>query len=294
MKKKKSSDGGGANWMDTYGDMVTLLLCFFVLLYSMSTIDQQKWLEIVRSFNPDAIPEITVIEQGNEGNILDPVGGPSTQDQQEEIEESIDDLFEQLQQYIEEQNAQDNISATRGDGYVFLSLNDAVFFDGDSFVLREDGKAVLMDVGTIIGRASDAIDEFRVLGHTAQATPDTQNDPMPDRMLSTNRANAVLVYLQENVPDFDLDPARMLSVGYGQWRPISSNDTGPERAKNRRVEFIITGKNVEDSMNDTIVQYYTMSDSPPPESFGPDMPASAEAEPTSAEVTETSATFEED
>ena len=40
--KKKSSGGGGANWMDTYGDMVTLLLCFFVLLYSISTIDQDK------------------------------------------------------------------------------------------------------------------------------------------------------------------------------------------------------------------------------------------------------------
>ena len=43
---KKRSGGGGANWMDTYGDMVTLLLCFFVLLYSMSTIDQEKWMMI--------------------------------------------------------------------------------------------------------------------------------------------------------------------------------------------------------------------------------------------------------
>ena len=52
--KKKSSGGGGANWMDTYGDMVTLLLCFFVLLYSMSTIDQEKFMLIVQSFNKDA------------------------------------------------------------------------------------------------------------------------------------------------------------------------------------------------------------------------------------------------
>ena len=47
MKKKKSSGGGGANWMDTYGDMVTLLLCFFVLLYSMSTISEDKWKALV-------------------------------------------------------------------------------------------------------------------------------------------------------------------------------------------------------------------------------------------------------
>ena len=55
IKKKSSGGGGGANWMDTYGDMVTLLLCFFVLLYSISTIDQEKWLLVVQSFNRDAI-----------------------------------------------------------------------------------------------------------------------------------------------------------------------------------------------------------------------------------------------
>ena len=46
MKRNKGS--GGASWMDTYGDMVTLLLCFFVLLYSMSTLDQQKWQKLVQ------------------------------------------------------------------------------------------------------------------------------------------------------------------------------------------------------------------------------------------------------
>ena len=51
LKKKSGGGGGGANWMDTYGDMVTLLLCFFVLLYSMSSIDSAKWAAIVMSFN---------------------------------------------------------------------------------------------------------------------------------------------------------------------------------------------------------------------------------------------------
>ena len=55
LKKKKGGGEGGANWMDTYGDMVTLLLCFFVLLYSMSTIDQEKWMLIVQSFNKTAL-----------------------------------------------------------------------------------------------------------------------------------------------------------------------------------------------------------------------------------------------
>ena len=70
MKKKKSSGGGGANWMDTYGDMVTLLLCFFVLLYSMSTITEDKWKALVLSFNPDAQKTVTETD-GNKGPSAD-------------------------------------------------------------------------------------------------------------------------------------------------------------------------------------------------------------------------------
>ncbi|MBP1757801.1 MAG: motB [Firmicutes bacterium] len=253
MKKKRKS--GGANWMDTYGDMVTLLLCFFVLLYSMSTLDQQKWIQLVRSFNPDAIPEITEM-QGNDGPIADPAQ-PS--------EDDIDLLFQELQEYIAAQNAQDSMSVTQGDGYVFLSLNDAVFFDGDSYVLRNEGKLVLDAVGAMLGSVSDSIDELRILGHTAQAEPNRLNDPMVDRMLSTNRANRVLVYLQGLESMKGLHPARMIAQGHGQWRPISSNDTGAERARNRRVEIIVTGRNVDNTLRDSLDQYYTDRNTDRPE-----------------------------
>ncbi len=266
--------------MDTYGDMVTLLLCFFVLLYSMSTLDQQKWIQLVQSFNPDAIPEVTSM-QGNNGQIADPVGAPQNNDQQEEIDQSIDELFEALQNYVEQQNAQENITVSRGDGFVFLSLNDAVFFNGDSYFLLDAGKTVLNDVGAMFAKATDAIDELRVLGHTAQARPDAPNDPWTDRTLASNRANVVLVYLQTEVPGFDLDPARMLSIGYGQHRPISSNETGELRAKNRRVEFIITGKNVEDIMEDSIMQYYTTSETAPPPGVFSDLELPTPAAPSS-------------
>ena len=54
MKRRKKRADESGSWMDTYGDMVTLLLCFFVLLYSISSVDQEKWREVVKSFNPDA------------------------------------------------------------------------------------------------------------------------------------------------------------------------------------------------------------------------------------------------
>lgn len=73
-RKKSSGGGGGANWMDTYGDLVTLLLCFFVLLYSISTVDQAKWVQIVKSFNPDA-KEVSQIAEDPEVEGVEEVPG---------------------------------------------------------------------------------------------------------------------------------------------------------------------------------------------------------------------------
>ena len=79
-----------------------------------------------------------------------------------------------------------------------------------------------------------------------------------DRFLASNRATVVTVYLQEKEI---IDPARLVSVGYGQWRPISSNAIPEERAKNRRVELIVTGLDLDALAGDDIKQYYSMRES---------------------------------
>ena len=100
MAKKKSGGGGGANWMDTYGDMVTLLLCFFVLLYSMSTISEDKWKAIVQSFNPSGvIAQLEEIEGGSGPSADENEGGgvfDNPDAAQEEIEEMLEEMAEAL------------------------------------------------------------------------------------------------------------------------------------------------------------------------------------------------------
>lgn len=239
--------------MDTYGDMVTLLLCFFVLLYSMSTLDQQKWQMLVQSFNPDAIEDATNA-MGNNGPNADPSGGEGYLQSQEQVDLKMNELYQALQNYVAAQGAQNSISVTQGDGYVFISFNDAIFFDGDSYVLRDSGMDVLNEVGKVLAKARDSIDEVRVLGHTAQSSPDKENNVTADRFLASNRATVVLVYLQEqNV----LDAAKLVSVGYGQWRPVAGNNSPEERAQNRRVELIVTGLDLSNSVGDSIAQYYS-------------------------------------
>ena len=245
--RKKRGGGGGANWMDTYGDMVTLLLCFFVMLYSMSTMDKEKWIALVESFNPEAVTEQT--PGGHE------ISNAESDMTQEQVEADIEALYQAMKDYIQQENLAAQISITKGIGYVFVSFDNTVFFDGDSYTLRDEGKVILDKVSESIAQVSASIDEIRVLGHTAQEVADSPNNPSVDRFLATNRAAVVTVYIQEkNI----IDPSRLVSVGYGQWRPVDSNSSAEGRAHNRRVELLVTGLDVENSMGDDVAQYYTM------------------------------------
>ena len=106
--------------MDTYGDMVTLLLCFFVLLYSMSNIDEKKWQMIVMSFNPNvtSVPSQS-IPQGPDGSNSSG-GGPGDAPTEDQMEEILKEMYLALDEYIKESNMESSVAVTNGDGYVFL------------------------------------------------------------------------------------------------------------------------------------------------------------------------------
>lgn len=224
MARRKSS-GGTNDWMTTYSDLVTLLFCFFVLLYSMSSIDAAKWDILVKSFNPEASEEIKEIQTA-------PGKGGTTEEQ-----DAFEDIYAQLYEYVELSGLGEDVQITEGEGYTFITFRNNVFFDGDRYALKDEGKLVLDKLCDILTGVSDSVEEIQVLGHTSQASPTEPNEVVSDRFLSSNRAAEVLVYMQKkNI----IEPYKMISTGFGQFRPISSFDTAESRAKNRRVEIIIT------------------------------------------------------
>ncbi len=247
--------------MDTYGDMVTLLLCFFVLLYSMSTVDENKWKALVQSFNPDAVETMTD-PKGNDGPNADLMPPDASSDvlsseeaekqaQQEEVDNAMEQLYQMLTQYI--QDSGKNIEVTKGDGVVYVNFDDTVFFDGEEYVIKPEGEETLNVVCGVLDNAAPYIDEVRVLGHTAQANLDRPNTTSVDRFLSSNRATNTVIYIQEHTSA--LDSARLVSEGYGQWRPLTPNTDEAGRARNRRVEMIISGKDMFNKLGDSIQQY---------------------------------------
>lgn len=249
MKKKKQQEELGS-WMDTYGDMVTLLLCFFVLLYSISSVDQNKWKLIVQSFNPKAVQDTQeVVINADVSEDGDTMAGEPLNESGEVITE-IDELILSLQQMVEERNMQDSVEITRGDGFTFISFRDKVFFDGDSSVLLQSGKEVLAELSSALSKANNAIKEVQVLGHTSRGNPNQPNNIRNDRMLSAQRSAEVIIYLQmQNA----VSPEKLVGMSFGEYRPIASFDTSEGRAKNRRVEILITQN---DAVDKTLEEYY--------------------------------------
>lgn len=256
-KKREKRADNSPNWMDTYGDMITLVLCFFVMLVSSMDTNQQKWKILVQSLNPDATEVSQIVDQQaeNPGEYEVPGGA----DMPEITEDITQTLYYTLQKYIEQNNLSSQVNIGMGDGYEFITFDSTVFFAPNSYDILPTGKQVLDGFANILQPIADDIDEVRILGHTSQASADAAYDLHNDRFLASNRADAVLLYLQDkNI----IDPAKLVSVGYGQYRPIAGFDTAEGRSKNRRVEMIIkTAKPGEESAID---EYYSTREAKQP------------------------------
>ncbi|MGO5053711.1 OmpA/MotB family protein [Lachnospiraceae bacterium LCP25S3_G4] len=249
MKKRQKAPEGGSNWMDTYGDMVTLLLCFFVLLYSISSVDQQKWELLVKSFNPSA-EEVSQIVTDTAATLAGDQDISGSMEKPEGVEDDFDKLYYTLKEAVETQGLQADVTVQKGDGFTFISFKNQVFFDGDSSVLKEEGKAVLDGFASALGQAAHVIQEIDVLGHTSQAAPGHPNDIYTDRMLAAQRSTEVAVYLQLKSL---ISPDKLVQTSYGQYRPVDTYETSEGRARNRRVELIITKSG---TVQESLEKYY--------------------------------------
>lgn len=237
---KKKRGGGGANWMDTYGDMVTLLLCFFVLLYSMSTISEDKWKALVQSFNPNAQPAKTEIVGGNDGPNAD--DQPEDPSDQLEIQNMMNELLEALENYSREGGLESSISVAMNGGRIYLQLAEKAMFYPNEAKMLPGASEVLERICVILDQAKGAIEEIQVEGHTAQGYDDRPNEVAGDRRLASERATEVTIFIQQHTT---IHPARLASVGWGQWHPIGDNQGEAGKAPNRRVQLVISARDLE-------------------------------------------------
>ncbi len=238
-KRKKPAEGGSNEWLNTYADMVTLLLCFFILLFTMSSIDAEKWKTLIRAFqNPKELEDI--VENDNT---------PTLDTEGEEVQlEDLTFLKDHIEQLIDQSVFAADVDLIGNESIVFLRLSNNLLFAGDSAVLQPNTTEFLNLVGDAIKEFEENIMFIRINGHTATVN-ERPGRIVSDRVLSTERANAVLMYLEDVK---GISPQKLIAMGYGKNYPIETNDTEVGRSKNRRVEILIMGKSLENSENSEV------------------------------------------
>lgn len=259
-KKKERSKIDPNAWMNTYSDMVTLLMCFFVLLYASSTPDETKFQYIFQNFttsgkyiNPfvmDEDPNRTQVDSDDEGNSLEPPGDPTNTNDNDITNTDLPSNFNDLANWFSATAAAsvyaDDISVSiNSSGSITITFNDSVLFQPDSAELLSSGReAISMFLPGIKG-LSEYIGRIEVNGHTAQGLSQVN-----DWDLSAARACSVIKYMDwQRVVESEI----YLAKGYAQYSPIATNDTAEGRAKNRRVELTIL-RNDNNTISNEVVE----------------------------------------
>lgn len=224
MAKRKQEESSGGDWMSTYSDMVTLLLCFFAVMLSMSSTDAAKFQAFVNSLQM----------QGADIVAVDPPGDAASQE--EIVQGSIDNLYAYMKEYIEENGQTDEISLSKQDDMVFIRFQNDMFFMPDSDTLRPESQEAVTFIANGLKQFESVIRTVNICGHTAKTG--RTNSAVSDWRLSGERA-ATFATILENQAQFPSE--KIVSTGYGANYPVASNDTEEGRSKNRRVELIVVG-----------------------------------------------------
>jgi len=206
------ADDGAPGWMVTFADMVTLLLTFFILYFSISSVNLQKFKEAI-------IGE----EDASSGllELLDTM----------EIKESIEQISG-LKKDVEvpEIDQVENVASDRSK-IVFRVPGSSLFESGEAY-LKKDARKVLEGIVDVCRQYPKY--KINIQGHTDDVPISTERFPT-NWELSAARATAVLRFFI----DKGIEPERLTATGYADLFPLVSNETERGRAKNRRVEFVL-------------------------------------------------------
>ncbi len=284
MAKKKQEEvkQGLPAWMGTYGDMVTLLLCFFVLLFSMSSVDAQKFKEALAPFSDrmDVLPGGAVLTEGdsvNDGvNQMDDIQSildkavlrkieelnknnyNSTKKQDKLFPSDMKDLdkalaeskkvYTKVDKYLEDIGVRENVKMDYSLNYVKLTLPGETLFDSGKSEIKEGGYEFIDKMAEVLKKEEFENFSIQIEGHTDNVPIHTARFKS-NWELSAARAISVGKYIIENN---GISESKLACTGYGEYRPIAPNDTAENRAKNRRVEVKLILRSLEIHADDCV------------------------------------------
>ncbi|WP_430474235.1 OmpA family protein [Thalassospira lucentensis] len=253
MAKKPAA--GAPAWMATFADLMSLLLVLFVLLLTFAEMDVIRYKQIAGSVKAafgfskeDQLAGVIELDGSIVGKSLKAptpdsprvvseipqAETPKVESQQSDTrEQKAEALEETLSTVLENMGIEDQVGLERIDGEVVISFPNELAFPSGSSGMTEEFAAVLNRVTPVINQTEG---EVQVAGHTDNIPVSSSSPYISNWDLSAARATSVLHFM---IDQNGIDPTRMVIQGFGDSRPITTNDTPEGRSQNRRVEITI-------------------------------------------------------
>jgi chemotaxis protein MotB len=250
--ESEGGGGGAPGWMATFADLVTLLMCFFVLLFAMSSTQQESFKELVQSLK-SALGVQQVPEAGTREGLLMPVPEAPEKASEERKTDAVDEVGAMVQKEVDEivSNVRELIMFNQLGGMVkvegdelgaTITISDVVLFPPGEAVMNREGLNIMKKIATVLAQFNYHI---KIAGHTDNTPIHTEKYPS-NWELSANRACEVVRFLANT----GIDPAQMSAEGYAEFKPIAQNTTPESRAQNRRVEIVYERRQIEETIFD--------------------------------------------
>ncbi len=222
---------GAPAWVVTFGDLMSLLLCFFVLLLSFSEMDRNKYRIVSGAMkNAFGIQRKKPVFESPRGQKM-----ISKEFDQAIVLVKIQDVIDPILQELEDdfQEFKKSVEVAVEEDEVIIRMMGEATFDTGRAILRKNFAPLLLKIGEVLGKTKG---EIIIAGHTDNV-PLNGGRYRSNLGLSMARAGSVAEYLLKST---SIDPKRLSTMGFGEYRPLESNDTEQGRQKNRRVEIIVS------------------------------------------------------
>jgi len=230
MKRRKREEDreNTERWLLTYSDLITLLLAFFIMMYTFSKQDASKYQEVTSYLRTIFSKGTIISEKGRDsGGTAEAMVKPMTG---EEIRKQLEEEIKEIKNTIE---LNGNISVFSDERGIVIRIMDRAFFDEGKAILKDRAINALEKIIPVLKQINNHI---RIEGHTDNIPINTY-EFRSNWELSVRRATEVVRYIIEKG---HIPPQRISATGYAEYRPIAPNDTPENRALNRRIEIIIT------------------------------------------------------
>ena len=231
MKKRKNEDEREnlERWLVTYADLITLLLAFFIMMYTFSKQDAQKHQEVAQHLKAIFKGGSSIVKEGGAIGQKMVNASPGSAGAGREIEAELEN---QIAAMADANDEGQKISVFRDERGIVIRIMDRAFFDEGRAELKEAAKSALRKIVPILEKSNNHVS---IEGHTDDVPINTA-EFKSNWELSTRRATEVVRHLIEK---YGFQPSRISASGYAEYRPVAANDTQQNRALNRRIEIIL-------------------------------------------------------